>query len=90
VSFDEDYEHSVSVVTIGKHGDKPDITTVPVENVMPIWNLPKKAGTLDEAKAAIAAIPAGEKGYARVNIKTKDILPMEQKVEFVMKHCKRA
>lgn len=81
VSFDEDYEHSVSIVTIGKHGDKPGIETVPVENVMPIWNLPKKAGTLEEVKEAIAAIPAGEKGYARVNIKAKDILPMEQKLE---------
>ena len=81
VSFDEDYEHSVSIVSIEKHGDKPEITTVPVKNVMPIWNLPKKAGTLDDVKAAIAAIPAGEKGYARVNIKTKDILPMEQKIE---------
>lgn len=81
VSFDEDYEHSVSIVTIEKHGDNPDIATVPVENILPIWNLPKKAGTIDEVKAAIAAIPAGAKGYARVNIKAKDILPMEQKIE---------
>ena len=81
VSFDEDYEHSVSVVTIGKHGDAPMITTVPVKNAMPIWNLPREAGTFDEVKAAIAAIPAGAKGYARVNIKTKDILPMDQKIE---------
>ena len=81
VSFDEDYEHSVSIVTIGKHGDAPQITAVPVKNVMPIWNLPKKAGTFDEVKAAIVAISPGEKGYARVNIKAKDILPMEQKIE---------
>lgn len=81
VSFDEDYEHSVSVVTIGKHGDAPMITTVPVKNAMPIWNLPREAGTFDEVKSAIAAIPAGAKGYARVNIKTKDILPMDQKIE---------
>lgn len=81
VSFDEDYEHSVSVVTIGKHGDTPVISTVPVKNVMPIWNLPREAGTFEEVKAAIAAIPAGAKGYARVNIKTKDILPMDQKIE---------
>ena len=81
VSFDEDYEHSVSVVTIGKHGEKPEITTIPIENVMPIWNLPRKAGSFYEVKAAIAAIPAGEKGYARVNIRTKGIVPMEQKIE---------
>lgn len=81
VSFDEDYEHSVSIVTIEKHGDNPDIATVPVENILPIWNLPKKAGTIDEVKAAIAAIPTGAKGYARVNINAKDILPMEQKIE---------
>lgn len=81
VSFDEDYEHSVSIVTIGKHGDKPEITTVPVKNVMPIWNLPRKAGSFEEVKEAIAAIPAGAKGYARVNIKTKGIFPMAQKVE---------
>ena len=81
ISFDEDYEHSVSIVTIAKHGDEPVITTVPVENVMPIWNLPQQAGTLDEVRAAISNIPAGEEGYARVNIKVKDILPMEQKIE---------
>ena len=81
VSFDEDYEHSVSIVTIGAHGDVPQIETVPVENVMPIYNLPKKAGDLDEVKAAIAALPAGAEGYARVNIKVTDILPMETKVE---------
>ena len=81
ISFDEDYEHSVSVVTISKHGDEPEIKTVPVKNVMPIWNLPKKDGDLEEVKAAIAALPAGEKGYARVNIKVKDILPMDQKIE---------
>lgn len=81
VSFDEDYEHSVSVVTIGRHGDTPDVTTIPIENVMPIWNLPRKPGDLDQVKAAIAAIPAGAKGYARVNIKCRDILPMDQKIE---------
>ena len=81
VSFDEDYEHSVSVVTIEKHGDAPEIRTEPVANVMPIWNLPKKAGDIEEVKAAIAAVPAGAVGYARVNIKVKEILPMEQKIE---------
>ena len=81
VSFDEDYEHSVSVVNVARHGDAPEISTVPVENVMPIWNLPAKAGDLDEVKTAIAALPAGAKGYARVNIKVKDILPMDQKIE---------
>lgn len=81
VSFDEDYEHSVSIVTIDRHGAAPVIKTVPVVNVMPIWNLPEKAGDLEEVKAAISAIPAGAVGYARVNVKTKDILPMEQKIE---------
>lgn len=81
VSFDEDYEHSVSIVTINKHGDDPDIKTEPIVNVMPIWNLPKKAGHLNEVKVAISAIPAGATGYARVNIKVKDILPMEEKIE---------
>ena len=81
VSFDEDYEHSVSIVTIDKKGDVPEIRTEPVVNVMPIWNLPKKAGSFEEAKAAISAVPAGAVGYARVNIMVKDILPMEQKIE---------
>ena len=48
---------------------------------MPIWNLPKKAGDIEEVKAAIATVPAGAVGFARVNIKVKDILPMEQKIE---------
>ena len=81
LALGEDYEHSVSVVTIGKHGEAPEIRTEPVANVMPIWNLPKKAGDIEEVKAAIAAVPAGAVGYARVNIKVKEILPMEQKIE---------
>ena len=82
VSFDEDYEHSVSIVTIDRKGDVPEIRTEPIVNVMPVWNLPKKAGSFEEAKAAISAIPAGAVGYARVNILVKDILPMEQKIAF--------
>lgn len=80
VSFDEDYEHSVSIVTIERKGATPEIRTVPVVNVMPIWNLPKKAGNFEDAKASISAVPAGAVGYARVNILVKDILPMEQKI----------
>jgi len=81
VSFDEDYEHSVSIVTIDRKGAVPEIKTVPVVNMMPIWNLPKKAGNFEEAKAAISAVPIEAVGYARVNIMVKDILPMEQKIE---------
>lgn len=81
VSFDEDYPHSVSLVTIGSHGDTPEIETIDISNVMPIWNLPAKAGSLEDVKKAIDAIPAGAEGYARVNIIVDNILPMETKVE---------
>ncbi len=80
VSFDEDYEHSVSIITIDRHGAAPEIRTVPINNIMPIWNLPEKAGDLEDALTAIRAIPSGARGYARVNIKARDILPMEQKI----------
>ncbi len=81
VSFDEDYDHSVTVVSIEKHGQVPRIDTIPVRNVMPLYNLPKKAGNLEDVLAAIDAIPAGARGYARVNIKVDSILPMEEKLE---------
>ena len=81
VSFDEDYPHSVSLITIGRHGDTPKIETIGIRNDMPIWNLPAKAGSLEEVKKAICAIPAGAEGYARINILVDDILPMATKVE---------
>ena len=57
------------------------IETIDISNVMPIWNLPAKAGSLEDVKKAIEAIPAGAEGYARVNIIVDNILPMETKVE---------
>lgn len=80
VSFDEDYDHSVTLVSIDAHGQVPKIEPIPIRNVMPIYNLPKKAGDLVDVLAAIDALPAGAEGYARVNIKVDNILPMEDRL----------
>ena len=64
VSFDEDFHHSVSIVTIGAHGDTPEVETIDIDNAMD----PEKAcyvrlnvtddGTIPvEAKDKAAKVP---------------------------------
>ena len=40
VSFDENYPHSVSIVEIGGHGDKPKVVKKEIENPHPLETLP--------------------------------------------------
>lgn len=40
VSFDENYEHSVSLITINKHGDEPQLQKIAIENPHPLVTLP--------------------------------------------------
>lgn len=81
VSFDEDYEHSVSVVTIEARGSVPEVRAVVMENAKALYNLPAEAGSFEDAKAAISALPQDAEGYARINIRVKDILPSAQRME---------
>ena len=76
VSFDEDYEHSVSIVSIDAQGDEPDLHTISIENPHPLVNLPSTGfARWEEAKELLKNFPNDIPAYIRLNIKHQDFLP---------------
>ena len=76
VSFDEDYEHSVSIVSIDAQGDEPDLHTISIENPHPLVNLPSTGfARWEEAKELLKDFPSDIPAYIRLNIKHQDFLP---------------
>lgn len=76
VSFDEDYEHSVSIVSIDAQGDEPDLHTISIENPHSLVNLPSTGfAQWEEAKELLKNFPSDIPAYIRLNIKHQDFLP---------------
>lgn len=78
VSFDETYPHSVALVEIGKHGETPQLETIPIDNPHPLVTLPAD-GFLpwDQAKQLLAEFPDDIPAYIRLNVEVDDFLPVE-------------
>ncbi len=76
VSFDEDYSHSLSLVDISGHGEKPEITPLEVENPHPLITLPSR-GALpwDDVKALFAELPDDRSAYIRLSVLVDSFLP---------------
>lgn len=72
VHFDEQYLHSVSVVSIASRGVKPEIKEVVIENPLPLLTIPKSPAPFETALAALAEIASGERGYVRLNVMLED------------------
>lgn len=72
VSFDETYEHSVSIVSIPERGGKPTVDTLPVEPLHPLVTIGGDEGTdWDEAQRRLAEFAASGPvpgTYVRLNI----------------------
>lgn len=76
VSFDEDFPHSVSIVTIDSHGSRPEVRKVAIENPWPLVTLPSSgAADWERAMELLADFPEKQKAYIRLNIHSDDILP---------------
>lgn len=76
VSFDEDYEHSVSIVSIDAQGNELDLHTISIENPHPLVNLPSTGfARWEEAKELLKDFPSDIPAYIRLNIKHQDFLP---------------
>lgn len=75
VSFDENYPHSVSVVTLSASDGKPDIRTISIDNPWPLRTLPKEAVTFDEAMEVLSALPDDRKEYIRLHVKIEQTAP---------------
>lgn len=82
VSFDENYEHSVSIVTIEKHGDEPQLKKIAISNPHPLVTLPTDGFvSWEEGKRLLENFPDDLAAYIRLNIEIEDFLPAEASQE---------
>ncbi len=82
VSFDENYPHSVSIVEIGGHGDKPKVVKKEIENPHPLVTLPSDGmAKWEEAKELLRQFPDDIPAYIRLNVEIDDFLPVEANME---------
>ena len=82
VSFDETFPHSVSMVEIGKHGEKPVVKRIEIENSRPLVTLPTEgAASWEEAKSLLEKFPDDIPAYIRLNVEIDDFLPVEANAE---------
>lgn len=80
VSFDEDYRHSVTLVDISKHGEKPVVSTVEIDNPRPLQTLPKDGtASWEDAQELLQHFPADVPAYIRLNVEIDDYLPADAK-----------
>lgn len=76
VSFDEKFSHSVSLVEIGKHGEKPGVKVIEIENPHPLVSLPADGTkSFDEAIQLLRDFPSDNPAYIRLNVELTDALP---------------
>lgn len=82
ISFDENYAHSVSMVDIAKHGEKPKVQKIEITNPRPLVSLPTEGmATWEEAKQLLKNFPDDIPAYIRLNVAIDDFLPVEANQE---------
>jgi exonuclease SbcD len=81
VTFDEDYEHSVSIVDVNANCE-PSIRTIPIVNHIPLKTIPLVAAEANEVIKLIEAYDSNEKAYLRANIKYSDDVPHNIREQF--------
>lgn len=81
VSFDENYPHSISIVTFSDAERMPHIRTLKIDNPWPLETMPKEALPFDEAIELLKAMNSNEKRYIRLHVQIDHHAPanaMEQ------------
>lgn len=75
-SFDEDYDHSVSLVNIPRHGSEASLRTISIPPIRPLVTLPANGyAEWEEAREMLADFPDDHPAYIRLNITSGSILP---------------
>lgn len=93
ISFDENYKHSVSIVEISGHGEKPKVIEVEINTHRPLVTLPTEGvATWEDAKELLKKYPNDIEAYIRLNVEVDDFLPVEANAEALLicedKKCK--
>lgn len=82
VSFDENFSHSVSMVEIGNHDEKPVVEKIEIVNPHPLVTLPTEGLTSwEDAKTLLMNFPDDIPAYIRLNVEVEDFLPVEASAE---------
>lgn len=82
ISFDENYKHSVSIVEITGHGEKPTVEEVEINPHRPLVTLPTEGvATWEGAKELLENYPNDIEAYIRLNVEVDDFLPVEANAE---------
>lgn len=85
VSFDERYMHSVSIVEIAEHGERPTVKEIEINPHRPLVTLPTEGvATWEDAKALLENYPNDIDAYIRLNVEVDDFLPVEANAEAQM------
>ena len=85
VSFDENYKHSVSIVEITEHGEKPTVVEIDIDPHRPLVTLPTEGvATWEDAKELLENYPNDIEAYIRLNVEVDDFLPVEANAEALM------
>lgn len=83
MSFDEDYQHSVSLVEVHA-GGKVSVREIPLRCPVPVLTIPEKPVPFDQALAALEQFPQDKCAYIRLNVKISDYLPQNASVKASM------
>ena len=82
VSFDENYPHSLTMVELTSHHEKPIIREVEIETHRPLVTLPTEgAVSWEKAKQVLANLPDDVEAYIRLHVEVEDFLPAEAHAE---------
>lgn len=85
ISFDENYKHSVSIVEIAEHGEKPTVEEIEIDPHRPLVTLPTEGvATWEDAKELLENYPNDIDAYIRLNVEVDDFLPVEANAEALM------
>lgn len=76
VSFDEQCEHSVSIVEIDQHGELPRIETKVIKNPKPLRTIPAHEPVdFESALERLQQLNPNDRSYIRLNVKVDSYLP---------------
>ena len=76
VSFDETYEHNVSIVELSKHGAAPIVNETTIENTRPLVNIPSRGtASWEKVKELLDNFDSDIPAYIRLNVQVENILP---------------
>lgn len=93
VSFDEQCEHSVSLVEIAAHGSTPVVNTRKIKNIKPLHTIPaREPADFDTVLTQLQGLDDGEDAYVRLNVLIDGHLPHDAQMRAAQvleeKHCR--